>query len=49
MGRIRSQNGKIVTGKPVKEIGVLARNWVNSTHNGDYWRALENVTNLRVS
>ena len=33
----------------LKEIGVSMRNWVESAHNRDYWRALVNATlNLRV-
>ena len=33
----------------LKEIGVNARNWVDSTQDRDYWRALVNeALNLRV-
>ena len=33
-----------------KEIGVSTRNWVDSTQDRDYWRALVNLAlNLRVS
>jgi len=33
----------------LKEIGINAGNCVNSTQDGDYWRALVNVAlNLRV-
>ena len=33
----------------LKEMGVNARNWVYSTQNRDYWRALVNATlHLRV-
>ena len=33
-----------------KEIGISTRNWVDSGHDRDYWRALVNVTlNLQVS
>ena len=28
----------------LKEIGINTRNWVNSAHNRDYWRALLNTT-----
>ena len=33
----------------LKKIGVNMRTWIDSTHDRDYWRALENATlNLRV-
>ena len=33
----------------IKEIGINAGNWVDSTQNRDYWRALVNAAlNLRV-
>ena len=33
----------------IKEIGINTRNWVDSAHDRDYWRALVNVAlNLRV-
>ena len=33
----------------LKEIGINMRNWVDSTRDGDYWRALMNTAlNLRV-
>ena len=33
----------------LKEIGINARNWVNSTQDRDYWRALVNAElNLQV-
>ena len=34
----------------VKEIGINRRNWIDSTQDRDYWRALVNeALNLRVS
>ena len=34
----------------LKEIGINTRNWVDSTRDRNYWRALVNVSlNLRVS
>ena len=34
----------------VKEIGINAMNWVGSTHDRNYWRALENAKlKFRVS
>ena len=31
----------------IKEIGINTRNWIDSTHDRDYWRALMNAaTNL---
>ena len=34
----------------LKEVGIDARNWVDSAQDRDYWRALVNSTlNLRVS
>ena len=34
----------------LKEIDVIARNWIDSPENNDYWRALVNAAyNLRVS
>ena len=34
----------------IREIGVKTRNWVDSAHDRDYWRALVNAAlNLRVS
>ena len=33
----------------LKEIGINARNWINSAQDRDYWRALVNAElNLRV-
>ena len=33
----------------LKEIGIITRNWVHSTQDMDYWRALVNAAlNLRV-
>ena len=52
--------GKIPLGRPrriweeniktdLKEIGINKRNWVDSTQDRDYWRALVNAAlNLRV-
>ena len=28
----------------LKEIGINTRNWVDSAHDGDYWRVLVNAT-----
>ena len=44
----------ILTGKPtgmdLKDIGINASNWVDSTEDLDYWRALVNTAlNLRVT
>ena len=33
----------------LKEIGVSTRNWVDSAHNRDYWRALENAALIAYS
>ena len=33
----------------LKEIGIIARNWVDSTQDRDYWRALVNAAlDLRI-
>ena len=52
--------GKIPLGRPrhrfvdtiridLKEIGINMRNWVDPTHDRDYWRTLVNTaSNLRV-
>ena len=34
----------------LKEMGISTRNWVDSSQDGDYWRAVVNAAlNLRVS
>ena len=34
----------------LKEIGINTRNWVDSSHDRDFWRSLVNVAlNLRVA
>ena len=34
----------------IKEIGINARNWIDSSQDGDYWRAILNAAlNLLVS
>ena len=33
----------------LEEIGINASNWVDSAQDRDYWRALVNALNLRVS
>jgi hypothetical protein len=54
-----TSTGKIPSGRPrrrwednfrmhLKEIGIITGNWVDSTQDRDYWRALVNALNLRA-
>ena len=43
-------DGRRLPAHLISQIGIIARNWVDSAQNRDYWRALVNAAlNLRVS